>query len=117
MAIIESPERLREKCAQRKARNAVGRPKGGNLQIKAFNDAVERGDVGQAYDELVNVAKDSDHKHWASAQKMLLDRTAHISHFEKAGSGGKGGVRIEISGMNVKVQEDIDDAEYEVVDG
>ena len=114
-----TPETVSEANALRKAQRLAGdvgrgRPKGGNKQIRAFNEAVERGDVDDAYDELIRVAKDPDHKHWASAQKMLLERTANVTNFEKGG-----GASTPVINININSSEPVDveiPIEGEVID-
>lgn len=124
MPIIESTDDLKKKCAESRAKrkakkgfltktgNPVGRPKGGNLQVKVFNDAVESGDVQEAYKALLKVSKDPDHKHFASAMKMLLDRTAHVSNYEKANSNSTPTININIGDTDKPVT-----ISGEVVDG
>ena len=101
--MVDSGKRLQEKCAERKKKNPVGRPKGGNLVTKAFNDAMERGDLDKALDTLVQVGKDPDHKHWAAAQKMMLDRIAHVSNYEKGGGKEKPQITINIGSTDTPV--------------
>jgi len=110
----DSPEEIKRKCAERKAErkkklgksmtktgNPRGRPKGGSLAVKALNDLVESKDFPEVVKSLVHVAKDSDHKAWAAAQKLLWDRVGHLSNFEKKGGGGNSPtVNINISGLN-----------------
>lgn len=124
--VEDSPEDIKRKCAERKAQRAKklgksmtrtgnprGRPKGGSLVVKKFNDLAESGDAGEAVNVLLSVAKDPDHRNWAAAQKMLLDRVANISHFEKGSSTGQVAVNINIGTVGGK-QGDV--IEGEVVD-
>ena len=94
--MADDGEKLKKKCAARRNRNPVGRPKGGNLVNKAFNDAMERGDLASAMDTLVVVMKDTDHKHWAAAQKMVLDRVAHVTNYEKKSGSNMPTININI---------------------
>lgn len=93
MAKIDSPERIREKCAERKALrekkgpltktgNPVGRPKGGSLLQKMINEAKPK-DVKAVYRALVEAGTDPDHKNFAYANKALADRWAHTSNYER----------------------------------
>jgi hypothetical protein len=85
-----TPESLKADCAKRKAaRKIVGRPKGGNLMVNIFQQKIDNGDVAGAFDAILAVAKDPNHKHWGAAIKIVADRAAHISHFEKENSGGQ----------------------------
>jgi hypothetical protein len=120
MPKLETPSELQEKNAIRKAErkagmtaptktgNPIGRPKGGSLSVKKFNDLLESKEYDQANQALMAVATDPEHRHFASMQKLLQDRAAHMSHFEKAGAGsGQVAVNINISGLS-KTEVDIE---------
>ena len=101
MPKVESGEELRAKCAERRARNPVGRPKGGSLAVQKLNELVNSKDFDEGLEAMKEVIKDPDHRSWAPAMKMILDREAHLSHYEKGGNSGKPLVNITI-GDNTK---------------
>lgn len=105
---VDTPEDIKRKCAERKAnRQPVGRPKGGNMAIKTFNEIVENGGLQQAMDALVKTASDPDHKAFAASQKLLMDRALHLSNFEKKGSGSSAPiVNIQIGSTDKEVSID-----------
>ena len=110
MARPDQPEDIARKCAERKAErqeklgksmtrsgNPVGRPKSGNLVVKKFNDAIESGQLDKAFDSLIEVAGDPSHPQWAQASRMVMDRAANLSHFEKGSGSAKLAVYINFS--------------------
>ena len=75
---------------------------------------------------IFNAALDDDHKHQASAWKLVMDRVAPTAAFEQEviKGGGKSAIQINITGIGgasvvsqdtEDSQEDITDATYEVV--
>ena len=108
-------EKLKKKCAERKAsRRKVGRPKGGNLINNAILN-ISSEDQEAIFRTLVRVAKDPDHKNYGHASKILIERLAHISHFEKdKAEAHKGGITINIQGM--AKAEVIEDGEFKDID-
>lgn len=104
-------EKLKAKCAKRKAaRKTIGRPKGGNLVNNAIMN-ISMADQERIFQTLINVAADPDHKNYGHATKLLIDRLAHISHFEKdKAEAHKGGITINIQGM--AKAEVIEDGEF-----
>lgn len=108
---IETPEDLKEKCAKRKAKrlakkgyltktgNPKGRPVGGDMITNALMNLSPK-DKDDIVATLVDVAKDPSHRNYGHAAKIMMDRIAHISHFEKTkNSEAKNGITINISGM------------------
>jgi len=71
-------------------------------------------------EKIFDAALDDDHKAQSAAWKLIVERLAPLSSFEK-GTGGKAAVTINISGIGQSVaiegsSDDIDDAEYEAID-
>jgi hypothetical protein len=73
-------------------------------------------------EKIFDAALDDDHKAQSAAWKLIVERLAPLSSFEK-GTGGKASVTINISGIGQSVDVsgsddsiDIDDAEYEAID-
>lgn len=121
----ESPEELKALCAARKAErlaekghltktgNAKGRPVGGNLLQKLINEAGPL-DINRAYSALIEAATDPDHRNFAYANKALMDRLAHLSHYEKEKNAeARNGITINISGLGKA--EVIEDGEFKDV--
>ena len=110
---MDTPERLAEKCAERKKKRPktkMGRPVGGNLINNALMN-ISAQDQEKIFQTLINVASDPDHKNYGHATKLLIDRLAHISHFEKdKAEAHKGGITINIQGM--AKAEVIEDGEF-----
>jgi hypothetical protein len=97
-------------------RNKVGRPAGDAAIINEYKARMLASPKSQkVIDSIFNAALDDDHKNQAAAWKFLGDRLLPLSYFElDKGTGGKSAVTINITGLGeVKVSEDIEDAEYE----
>ena len=125
MASPDQPDDIKRKCAERRAKkerkngspltktgNPVGRPKGGSLAQRKVNELLESKDFEGALAALSKIANDPEHKHWAVAMKMLMDRGANVSNYEKSGSGSTPTININIGDTNAPVSVD-----GEVVDG
>ena len=105
MPRYDSPEDVKRKCAERKAKrdlkgrhNPVGRPKGGNLLQKMINESRPK-DVEQVFSALMEAATDSEHKNFAYANKAITDRMAHISNYEKTSTVVAPTVNINIGSL------------------
>jgi len=112
--MVDDTDRLQEKCAIRKRgrprKSLGGRPKGGNLINNALLKITEA-DQEAIFSALIKVASDPDHKNYGHASKILVDRLAHISHFEKdKAEAHKGGITINIQGITKA--EVIEDGEF-----
>ena len=110
----EDPQ-LRIECAQRKKKNVkrpskrVGRPPGGNVMNELVSK-MKKADADEVFSKLLEVAKDPEHKNYGHATKILMDRVAHISHYEKDKvSKGTNEININISGMDVGIKDVVDD--------
>jgi hypothetical protein len=80
-------------------------------------------------EKIFDAALDDDHKAQSAAWKLIVERLAPLSSFEK-GTGGKASVTINISGIGQSVtldgstddnaspmgNADIDDVDYEAID-
>ena len=115
MPKVETGEELRQKnLARKNSRRKAGRPKGGNLVNNALMNISEK-DKDEIIQTLIKVARDPDHKNYGHASKLLIDRLAHISHFEKdKAENHKGGITINIQGITKT--EVIEDGEFKEVD-
>lgn len=75
---------------------------------------ISMADQERIFQTLINVASDPDHKNYGHASKLLIDRLAHISHFEKdKADSHKGGITINIQGITKA--EVIEDGEFQEV--
>lgn len=102
-----------------KKKNKVGRPAGEAAIMNEMKARLIASPKSQkVLDSIVNAALDDEHKHQASAWKLLIDRLLPLSMFEKDKAGGaRPSVNITISGVgSTTISEDIDDASYEVVE-
>ena len=101
---MDDREKIKKKCLARKNRNPVGRPKGGDLVSKAFNDAMERGDLSGAMDKILEVANNPDHKNWPAAAKMVVERVAHVSNYERNSGAEKPTININIGTVGTPIE-------------
>ena len=96
-----------------------GRPKGQEAIMKDYRMRMLNSPKSRkVLDSLFEVATDPDHKHWAAATKMVVDRVVPQGGFtpEKVANGK---IEINISGLGASVstpESDVVDAEYEEVE-
>lgn len=106
----------------------IGRPKGTATIINEYRDRMLASPKSaKVLEAIFDAALDPDHKHQASAWKLVLDRVAPTAAFEQEiiKGGGKSAIQINITGIGASIasstqdtqdsQEDITDATYEVV--
>ena len=144
------PTKLEQQCAERKAERAAmkrkkrGRPKKSELKANSRGGRGVRGrpkgDAAIINDykarmltspksekvlqSIFDAALNDEHKHQAAAWKLVMDRVAPVSYFEKDKlSGGKSAIQINISGLGQPdieakdpAEEAVEDADYEVID-
>jgi hypothetical protein len=99
-------------------RKKVGRPAGDAAIINEYKARMLASPKSQkVIDSIFKAALDDDHKNQSAAWKFLGDRLLPLSYFEKdKGTGGKSSITVNISGLgDVKIAEDIEDADYEEV--
>jgi hypothetical protein len=103
-----------------KKKNKVGRPAGEAAIMNEMKARLIASPKSQkVLDSIVNAALDDDHKNQSAAWKILIDRLLPLSMFEKdKAGGGRPSVNITISGVGgtTTISDDIDDADYEVVE-
>ena len=109
-------------AALTKPKGIIGRPKGTAAIINEYRDRMLASPKSaKVLESIFNAALDDEHKHQASAWKLVIDRIAPTSAFENEVNkgGGRSAIQINITGINdVKVapkDDDIADATYEVV--
>ena len=108
--------------SQRKG--VIGRPKGDATIINEYKARMLASPKSsKVLDAIFDAALDNEHKHQASAWKLVMDRVAPIAAFEKEviKGNGKSSIQINITGVGSPVltqeaqdQEDLE-AEYTVV--
>ena len=111
-----------------KNKGIIGRPKGTATIINEYRDRMLASPKSaKVLDAIFNAALDDDHKHQASAWKLVMDRVAPIAAFEKeiTKGSGKSAIQINITGIGGTTVEaleptdeadsDISDAEYTIV--
>lgn len=99
-------------------RGKVGRPAGDAAIINEYKARMLNSPKSaKVLESIFDAALNDDHKNQAAAWKLLADRLMPLSYFEKdKATGGKNAVTINISGLNdVKIAEDVEDAEYEEI--
>tara|TARA_B110000093_G_scaffold136348_1_gene146104 strand:+ start:571 stop:939 length:369 start_codon:yes stop_codon:yes gene_type:complete len=108
----------------KKPKGVMGRPKGTQAIINEYRDRMLASPKSaKVLDAIFSAALDDEHKHQASAWKLVMDRIAPTAAFEQeiTKGSGKSAIQINITGIGgaeVKAQEpddDISDAEYTVV--
>ena len=108
----------------KKPKGVMGRPKGTQAIINEYRDRMLASPKSaKVLDAIFSAALDDEHKHQASAWKLVMDRIAPTAAFEQeiTKGSGKSAIQINITGIGgaeIKSQEpddDISDAEYTVV--
>lgn len=106
------------------SKNAVGRPKGDAAVINEYKQRMLASPKSRhVLEKIFDAALDDDHKHQASAWKLIADRIVPASYFEKDRFGGKapsidininiGDDAISGDSVGVSVSDDAVDAEFE----
>ena len=112
-------------AALKKPKGVIGRPKGTAAVINEYRDRMLASPKSaKVLEAIFDAALDPEHKHQASAWKLVLDRVAPTAAFEQEiiKGSGKSAIQINITGIggaSVAPQDtqddDITDATYEVV--
>lgn len=80
---------------------AKGRPKGLRTAVKKLEERLlEANRIELVIDSIVKAALNDEHKNQAAAWKMLMDRMAPLSHYDKARGGEKPIVQINVTSMD-----------------
>tara|TARA_R110000787_G_scaffold101929_5_gene207634 strand:+ start:4728 stop:5129 length:402 start_codon:yes stop_codon:yes gene_type:complete len=116
------------KATLKKPKGIIGRPKGDATIINEYKARMLASPKSaKVLDAIFDAALDDDHKNQASAWKLVMDRVAPVSAFEKeiVKGGGKNSIQINITGVGQTdvsgnteddfQNQDISDAEYTVV--
>lgn len=98
----KDPNRLMTRAEwEKEQKKAKGRPPGIRTAIKKFEERlVKANKIEGVIDKIVDAALNDDHKHQAAAWKMILDRMAPQSHYEKGNASGKPMVQINVSSVS-----------------
>tara|TARA_B110000285_G_scaffold209831_1_gene251147 strand:- start:156 stop:665 length:510 start_codon:yes stop_codon:yes gene_type:complete len=116
-----------KKSALKRPKGIIGRPKGDATIINEYKARMLASPKSaKVLEAIFNAALDDEHKHQASAWKLVMDRVAPTAAFEQEiiKGGGKSAIQINITGIGgasvvsqdtEDSQEDITDATYEVV--
>jgi nitrate reductase alpha subunit len=84
-----------------KTKNPVGRPKGEASAMKEYRERMLRSPKSRkVLDSIFHAALNDDHKNQAAAWKIIMDRIAPVSGFEKeAGSLQRASIQVNITGV------------------
>ena len=117
-----------KKSELKRPKGIIGRPKGDATIINEYKARMLASPKSaKVLDAIFDAALDDEHKNQASAWKLVMDRVAPVSAFEKeiVKGGGKNAIQINITGVGQtdissqsQDQDDDDEAEegeYEVV--
>lgn len=106
MEVKKKRGRPSKALVESKKKNPVGRPKGDASAIEEFKARILASPRSQkVLDSIMNAALDDEHKNQAAAWKLLMDRLAPLSFFEKDKlQGGRASVNITISGVGDTVE-------------
>ena len=115
-----------KKSALKRPKGIIGRPKGDATIINEYKARMLASPKSaKVLEAIFNAALDDEHKHQASAWKLVMDRVAPTAAFEQeiVKGGGKSAIQINITGIggasvassSQDTEDDITDATYEVV--
>ena len=111
------PRKTDVQAKQQGGRGKVGRPKGDATIINEYKARMLASPKSiKVLEAIFDAALDDEHKHQASAWKLVVDRIAPVAAFEKdvIKNGGGNTISINISGVpSVKVGNDVVDGEFE----
>ena len=90
------------KASLKKPKGIIGRPKGDATIINEYKARMLASPKSaKVLDAIFNAALDDEHKHQASAWKLIMDRVAPTAAFEQevVKGGGKSSIQINITGV------------------
>lgn len=80
---------------------AKGRPKGLRTAVRKLEERLlEAHRIDRVIDSIVKAACDDEHKNQAAAWKIIMDRMAPLSHYDKVRGGEKPIVQINVTSMD-----------------
>ena len=91
---------------KKQEKNPVGRPKGEAGIMKEYRERMLNSPKSpKVLEAIFSAALDDEHKNQAAAWKILMDRIAPISGFDKdAGSQGRSSIQVNITGIGSQVE-------------
>ena len=98
------------------SKKAKGRPKGMKTAIKKLEERLLSANrIEHVIDAIVRAAEDPEHKNQAAAWKLIMDRMAPLSHYDKTKGNEKPVIQINVSSID-RINTDVQDIEGEIVD-
>lgn len=108
-----------KKEALKRPKGIIGRPKGDAAIINEYKSRMLASPKStKVLEAIFNAALDDEHKHQASAWKLIMDRVAPTAAFEQevVKGGGKSSIQINITGVGTTAVNSGDAIEGEYVD-
>jgi hypothetical protein len=99
-----------KKSELKRPKGTIGRPKGDATIINEYKARMLASPKSaKVLDAIFNAALDDDHKHQASAWKLVMDRVAPTAAFEKeiVKGNGKSAIQINITGVGLPEVSDV----------
>ena len=97
-------------------KKAKGRPKGMRTAIKKLEERLLSANrIEHVIDAIVRAAEDPEHKNQAAAWKLIMDRMAPLSHYDKTKGNEKPVIQINVSSID-RIDTSVQDIEGEIVD-
>ncbi len=83
------------------SKKAKGRPKGMRTAIKKLEERLLSANrIEGVIDAIVQAAEDPEHKNQAAAWKLIMDRMAPLSHYDKTKGNEKPVIQINVSSID-----------------
>lgn len=97
-------------------KKAKGRPKGMRTAIKKLEERLLSANrIEHVIDAIVRAAEDPEHKNQAAAWKLIMDRMAPLSHYDKTKGNEKPIIQINVSSID-RIESDVQDIEGEIIE-
>ena len=98
------------------SKKAKGRPKGMRTAIKKLEERLLSANrIEGVIDAIVQAAEDPEHKNQAAAWKLIMDRMAPLSHYDKTKGSEKPVIQINVSSID-RIDTGVQDIEGEVIE-
>ena len=98
------------------SKKAKGRPKGMRTAVKKLEERLLSANrIEHVIDAIVRAAEDPEHKNQAAAWKLIMDRMAPLSHYDKAKGGEKPVIQINVSSID-RIESDVQEIEGESIE-
>ncbi len=89
------------------SKKAKGRPKGMRTAIKKLEERLLSANrIEGVIDAIVQAAEDPEHKNQAAAWKLIMDRMAPLSHYDKTKGNEKPVIQINVSSID-RIETDV----------